>query len=62
MEEDDECVETWYLLGWLNRLRAIGPEAEEGYNSNSRFYLNKAKRVNTINPTDDSEMVRGFET
>jgi hypothetical protein len=22
LEEDDEVVETWYLLGWLNKLRA----------------------------------------
>ncbi len=22
LEEDDEVVETWYLLGWVNRLRA----------------------------------------
>lgn len=58
LEEDDECVETWYLLGWLNRLRAIGPEAEEGYNSNARFYLKRSKKVNTMNPTGDKEMVQ----
>ena len=22
LEEDDEVVETWYLLGWVNKLRA----------------------------------------
>ena len=22
LEEDDEVVETWYLLGWVNSLRA----------------------------------------
>ena len=50
-------METWYLLGWLYRLRALSPEGEDGYDSNARFYLTKAKRVNTMNPTGDAEMV-----
>ena len=47
-----------YLLGWVNRLRSTGPEGDEGYNENARFYLEKAKSVNASKPTDDEEMVQ----
>ena len=31
LEEDEEVVETWYLLGWVNRLRAtFESKAETG--------------------------------
>ncbi len=61
LEEDDEVVETWYLLGWLNHLRASQEgQEEEGYNGNARFYLSKAKRVNGVNPTNDVELVRNW--
>lgn len=56
LEEDDEIVETWYLLGWLNSLRA--KDGVSGYNSNARFYLDKAARVHKTNPTDDMQMVK----
>jgi len=51
IEEDEEVVSTWYLLGWLNFLRS---RSEVEYEGNARFYLHKASRVNTINPTDDT--------
>ncbi|TRY79336.1 hypothetical protein TCAL_06603 [Tigriopus californicus] len=57
LEEDDSCVETWYLLGWLNKLRAMLPDGEVGYNANARFYLQKAKKVHTMNPTQDADMI-----
>jgi len=50
LEEDEEVVSTWYLLGWLNYLRS---RSEVEYEGNARFYLNKAARVHTVNPTDD---------
>ena len=56
LEEDDEVVEVWYLLGWLNRLRD-----DEDYTGNSRFYLNKAKQVQGKNPIDDEEMVQHID-
>ncbi|CAN7996326.1 unnamed protein product [Ixodes hexagonus] len=39
VEEDDEVVDVWYLLGWLNYLRA------GEYMDNARFYLTKAQQV-----------------
>merc|ERR1719322_1053284 len=60
LEEDDEVVETWYLLGWLNRIRAT-TEEESGYDGNVRFYLGKAKEVHKKNPTDDTDMVQHID-
>lgn len=40
LEEDDEVVEVWYLLGWSNYIRG-----EEEYKRNAQFYLRKAKEV-----------------
>lgn len=52
VEEDDEVVAPYYLLGWLNFLRD-----DPDYHGNVRHYLTKAKQVNTMNPTDDEGMV-----
>ena len=57
LAEDDEVVDTWYLLGWVNRLRATADDGDEGFNGNARFYLQKAKRVHAKHPTDDLQMV-----
>jgi len=54
--EDDEVVAAWYLLGWLNYHRG-----EEEYTGNARFYLNKAKQVHVVKPTDDDEMMEHVE-
>jgi len=56
VQEDDEVVAAWYLLGWLNHLRK-----DEDYVGNARFYLQKAKQVQVVNPTDDDEMVNHIE-
>ena len=55
-EEDDEIVDVWYLLGWLNKLRSEN-ESDEMYLGNAKYYLNKAKMVHVKNPTKDKEMV-----
>lgn len=59
-EEDDEVVDPWYLLGWLNKLRADF-EKDQIYTGNARYFLNKAKEVHAKNPTQDQEMVRHIE-
>jgi len=56
IEEDDEVVAAWYLLGWLHHLKK--DDESEG---NVRFYLNKAKQVHVMNPTDDDAMVDHIE-
>ncbi len=60
LAEDDEVVETWYLLGWLNKLRAEVAD-EDGYEGNARFYLSKAREAQKKNPTDDADMVAHIE-
>eukprot|EP00090_Calanus_glacialis_P022860 TRINITY_DN3519_c0_g1_i1.p1 TRINITY_DN3519_c0_g1~~TRINITY_DN3519_c0_g1_i1.p1 ORF type:complete len:379 (+),score=147.35 TRINITY_DN3519_c0_g1_i1:51-1139(+) len=53
VEEDDEVVAPWYLLGWLNYLRE-----DQDYWGNVRHYLARAQQVQVMNPTDDDEMVQ----
>ncbi|XP_064455312.1 uncharacterized protein LOC135366521 [Ornithodoros turicata] len=52
VEEDDEVVDVWYLLGWLNYLRG------EDYRGNARFYLNRAKEVAAKVQFDDEDEIR----
>jgi len=56
LEEDDEVVAPWYLLGWLNYLRN-----DKDYWGNVRHYLGRAKQVQVMNPTDDDQMVQHVE-
>jgi len=56
VEEDDEIVDPWYLLGWLNKVRS-DTEKEEVYLGNARHYLTKAKEVHQKNPTKDKGMI-----
>ena len=53
IEEDDEVVAPWYLLGWINFLRE-----DSDYWGNVRHYLSKAKQVQVMNPTDDEDMIK----
>jgi len=53
VEEDDEVVAAWYLLGWINFLKED--------QANARFYLKKAKQVHAMNPTDDDGIVDHIE-
>ena len=57
LEEDDEVVDTWYLLGLLSTLRVNSDDGDEGYKGNARFYLSRAKKVHAAKPTDDAQMV-----
>ena len=60
-------MDTWYLLGWLNKLRADferskvteskDEDISEGYLGNARYYLNKSMKVQHKTPTDDKELV-----
>lgn len=56
IEEDEEVVTPWYLLGWLNYLRE-----DPDYWGNVRHYLTRAKQVQAKNPTDDQEMISHIE-
>jgi len=64
-------VDTWYLLGWLNKLRADferskvtdskDEDTSEGYLGNARYYLNKSMKVQRKTPTDDTELISHIE-
>ena len=56
VEEDEEIVDPWYLLGWLNKVR-LDSENDDLYKGNARHYLTKAKDVHSKHPTQDKGMV-----
>ena len=60
VEEDEEIVDAWYLLGWLNKLRTDA-EKDDVYLGAARYYLGHAKEVHIKNPTKDKEMVKHIE-
>lgn len=55
IEEDDEVVDVWYLLGWLNYLR--GGE----YLGNARYYLSQARQVAHKVQFDDADELAHIE-
>ena len=60
IEEDEDIVDAWYLLGWLNKLRT-DTEKDDMYLGAARYYLQHAKEVHIKNPTKDKEMVKHIE-
>merc|ERR1719213_1406642 len=50
IEEDDEVVAPWYLLGWLNYLRE-----DPDYWGNVRHYLARAKKTDLELTDGDNE-------
>ncbi|XP_035205171.1 probable assembly chaperone of rpl4 [Stegodyphus dumicola] len=51
IEDDDEIVEVWYLLGWTNYLHG------DEYKLNSLYYFNKAKKVAAKTGQEDDDML-----
>ena len=39
LDEDDEVVVVWYMIGWVNHLKG------DDYKSNAKYYLKKAEQV-----------------
>ncbi|XP_069160374.1 uncharacterized protein [Procambarus clarkii] len=50
-EENDEIVDTWYLLGWTHYLQG-GEQA-----NSARYYLRRALKVHAAAPCDDEQLV-----
>ncbi|KAK3515634.1 hypothetical protein QTP70_025334 [Hemibagrus guttatus] len=64
LEEDDEVVQVWYLLGWLYYLQADKPSAAEDSESlkkSARIYLTKAKKLYIKLQCDDAPMLEHTE-
>lgn len=55
LDENDEVVDVWYLLGWLNFLRG------EEYYGNAKFYLDKTKEVSKEMGDEDNEQMQHVE-
>lgn len=51
LDEDDQVVEVWYLLAWLNYLR--GPD----FKSNARHYLQKGLEIAKKTRYEDEQMI-----
>jgi len=56
LDEEDEVVEVWYCLGWLNYMQG------SDYQGNARFYLNKASEVAAKTKFDDEEVLKHVKT
>ncbi|MGH0163375.1 UNVERIFIED_CONTAM: hypothetical protein FKN15_044907 [Acipenser sinensis] len=50
LEEDDEVVQVWYLLGWVCYLQVEKPEETEAFKDSARTYLTKAKKCHCFIP------------
>ncbi|KAI5620829.1 putative assembly chaperone of rpl4 [Silurus asotus] len=64
LEEDDEVVQVWYLLGWLYYLQLDKPgstEDSESLKKSSRIYLTKAKKLYTKLHCEDAPMLEHTE-
>ncbi|XP_058878468.1 uncharacterized protein si:dkey-12j5.1 [Acipenser ruthenus] len=61
LEEDDEVVQVWYLLGWVCYLQVEKPEETEAFKDSARTYLTKAKKLYVKVKCDDSPMLEHME-
>ncbi|KAM9308102.1 uncharacterized protein PAF06_012247 [Gastrophryne carolinensis] len=62
LEEDDEVIQVWYLLGWVCYLQAKEPEGEEeASKASARTYLRKAKKLYTKLRCDDLPLLEHVE-
>uniref|UniRef100_A0A4W3HPD0 Si:dkey-12j5.1 n=1 Tax=Callorhinchus milii TaxID=7868 RepID=A0A4W3HPD0_CALMI len=57
LEEDDEVVQVWYLLGWVCYLQAEKSDQEAAFKKSARAYLTKAKKLYTKLKCDDSPLL-----
>lgn len=64
LEEDDEVVQVWYLLGWLFYLQLDKPETTEdpeSHKKTARTYLTKAKKLYVKLRCEDPPMMEHTE-
>lgn len=63
LEEDDEVVQVWYLLGWVSYLQAkcAPPDEAMGQQDSARTCLHKAKKLAAKLGCDDEAMMAHVE-
>ncbi|KAM8966666.1 uncharacterized protein RCH25_025319 [Pelodytes ibericus] len=57
LEEDDEVIQVWYLLGWVCYLQAKAPDEDDALKDSARTYLRKAKKLYNKLKCDDSQLL-----
>ncbi|XP_061101202.1 uncharacterized protein si:dkey-12j5.1 isoform X4 [Conger conger] len=57
LEEDDEVVQVWYLLGWACYLQVEKSEEPDTFKDSARTYLTKAKKLYMKLGCDDAAML-----
>ncbi|XP_075683774.1 uncharacterized protein LOC142652141 isoform X2 [Rhinoderma darwinii] len=61
LEEDDEVIQVWYLLGWVCYLQAKESDDEAAFKDSARTYLRKAKKLYSKLRCDDSALLEHVE-
>ncbi|XP_064410835.1 uncharacterized protein SI:DKEY-12J5.1 isoform X2 [Latimeria chalumnae] len=61
LEEDDEVVQVWYLLGWVCYLQTEKCDEGEAFKDSARTYLTKAKKLYVKLKCDDSQLLEHTE-
>ncbi|XP_067862840.1 uncharacterized protein si:dkey-12j5.1 isoform X2 [Heptranchias perlo] len=57
LDEDDEVVQVWYLLGWVCYLQAEKPDEDASFKDSARTYLTKTKKLYMKLKCDDSSLL-----
>ncbi|XP_075067965.1 uncharacterized protein LOC142158167 isoform X2 [Mixophyes fleayi] len=57
LEEDDEVIQVWYLLGWSCYLQAKELDEEDAFKDSARTYLRKAKKLYNKLKCDDPPLL-----
>lgn len=61
LEEDDEVVQVWYLLGWACYIQLEKAEEAESFRDSAKTYLTRAKKLYMKLCCDDPPMLEHIE-
>ncbi|XP_063054695.1 uncharacterized protein si:dkey-12j5.1 [Engraulis encrasicolus] len=61
LEEDDEVVQVWYLLGWVCYLQRDKPEEADSFRESAVAYLTRAKKLYVKLRCEDPAMLEHVE-
>ncbi|XP_059828236.1 uncharacterized protein si:dkey-12j5.1 isoform X2 [Hypanus sabinus] len=57
LDEDDEVVQVWYLLGWVCYLQSEKPNEDVSFKDSARTYLTKTKKLYMKVKCDDTSLL-----
>ncbi|XP_053322927.1 uncharacterized protein LOC128497074 [Spea bombifrons] len=61
LDEDDEVIQVWYLLGWVCYLQTKASDEDNDFKDSARTYLRRAKKLYNKLKCDDSELLGHIE-